>query len=72
MRIIRRILSILFLLLFIFGGLYLFVPKFRIWTNNVVSNVIKKEEANASLKYNIDYENKIIKVEMNNAESKNI
>ena len=62
MRIVRRILSILFLLLFIFVGLYLFVPKFRTWTNNVVSNVIKKEEANASL--NIDYENKIIKVEI--------
>lgn len=63
MRIIKRILSILFLLLFIFVGLYLFVPEVRTWTNDIVSNLIKKEEANASLKYNIDYENKIIKVE---------
>ena len=62
MRIIRRILSILFLLLFVFVGLYLFVPQVRTWTNDVVSNVIKKEEANASL--NIDCENKIIKVEI--------
>lgn len=64
MRIIKRILSILFLLLFIFVGLYLFVPEVRTWTNDIVSNLIKKEEANASLKYNIDYENKIIKVEI--------
>ena len=64
MKIFRQIFSILFLLLFIFVGLYLFVPKFRTWTNNIVSNVIKKEETNASLKYNIDYENNIIKVEI--------
>lgn len=62
MRIIKRILSILFLLLFIFVGLYLFVPQVRTWTNDIVSNLIKKEEANASL--DIDYENKIIKVEI--------
>ena len=64
MKIFRQIFSILFLLLFIFICLYLFVPQVRTWTNDVVSNLIKKEEANASLKYNIDYENKIIKVEI--------
>lgn len=66
MKLIRNIVCFIFFLLMIFGILYLSVPKVKQVTDNFISNIIKKDETKTTQTNNqiqIDYENKIIKVE---------
>lgn len=68
MRLIRNLVSFIIFLLIVFGILYLSVPKVKQVTDNFISNIIKKDETEIAQEKNqnahIDYENKIIKVEV--------
>ena len=66
MKLIRNIVCFIIFLLMLFGILYLSVPKVRQATDKFFTNIVKKDETKTTQTNNqiqIDFENKIIKVE---------